>query len=337
MRMPETRYSDEEIAEALCGLLPGASWEAVALARGFLASRRGETDEMAVSAIRGGSRVAPGRAKALLIQSKTEGLLATFKERERKGSAENAAPKLFPARITEQRFSELLEALTSDRKTVKADDERDTGEYTYADFWLSEGTDRLPINVKNAGTRFANAQALVGLDPDDCIPIPAYKAFGAIESASYSSLVYSCSVDFELARRVGEVLKATLTPQETLVWRILNDYTGSGVKAAEDQFVSAAVSKYWDQFRVAASNTPFVVISARRAIRILKTKPRRTPGLGLKAWGTGVSGEVNVHVSIKEDMTPWETVRDRIVSKGVGDILKAVGRRRQEWVDDPEI
>ncbi len=335
--MPETAPSDEKVAEALVRLLPGASWEAVALARGYLASRGGASDQAAVGAIREGSRIAPGRAKTLLTKSKAEGLLAAFKARERKGSAENAAPKLFPARITEQRFAELLETLSSDRSTVNPEDERDTGEYTYADFTLSEGTDRLPINVKNAGTRFANAQALVGLDPDDCIPIPAYKAFGAIESVPYSNLVYSCSVDFELARRVGEVLKEGLSAEEALVWWILNDYTGSGVKAAEDQFVSAAVAKYWDQFRKAVSNTPFVVISARRAIRILKTKPRRTPGLGLKAWGTGVAGEVNVHVSIKEDMTPWEVVRDRIVSKGVGDILKAVGRRRQEWVDDPEI
>jgi hypothetical protein len=335
--MPVAPHSDREVAEALCRLLPGASWEAVALARGFLASSGGATDEKAVSAIREGSRIAPGRARTLLARSKTDGLLATFKERERKGSAENAAPKLFPARITEQRFAELLESLISDRSTVKCEDERDTGEYTLADYSLCELSDRLPINVKNAGTRFTNAQALVGLDPDDCIPIPAYKAFGAIESDSYSSLVYVCSVDFELARRVGEVLKETLTDEETLVWGILNDYTGSGVKAAEDQFVSLTVSKYWERFQKAASNTPFVAISARRAIRILKTKPRRTPGLGLKAWGTGVSGEVNVHVSIKEDMTPWETVRDRIVSKGVGDILRAVGRRRQEWVDDPEI
>ncbi len=283
--MPEIQHSDQKVAETLVRLFTGASWEAVAIARGFLASAGGATEGSAISAIREGSRIAPGRARTLLTQSKGEGLLAAFKQRERKGSAENAAPKLFPARITEQRFSELLETLASDRNGVKAEHERDTGEYTYADFTLNEGTDRLPINVKNAGTRFANAQALVGLDPDDCIPIPAYKAFGAIESVPYSSLVYSCSVDFELARRVGEVLKGSLTAEEALVWRILNDYTGSGVKAAENQFVSATVSKSWDKFRTAVSNTPFVVISARRAIRILKTKPQTHARLGSQSVG----------------------------------------------------
>lgn len=335
--MPHTGYSDEEIARALCDLLPGSHWEVVALARGFLALRGGESEDGAVAAVREVAPIAPRRARAFLTQINAHGLVSAFKERERKGSAENAAPKLFPARITEQRFAELLDSLTATHGLVAYEDERDTGDYTLADFVLTQETARLPINVKNAGTKFANARDLVGLDPDDCVPIPAYKAFGAIESSDYSALVYACSVDFELAGRVKGVIDSALSPREKLVWQLLSDYTGPGVKAAEDLFVSSMVPKYWDQFRTAASDAPFVVISARRAIRILKTKPRRTPGLGLKAWGTGASGEVNVHVSIKEDMTPWDTVRDRISDKGVQNVLDAVGRRRQEWVDDPEI
>lgn len=56
------------------------------------------------------------------------------------------------------------------------------------DFTLEEAAASLPMNTKNAGARFREAKKLVGLDPDDCIPIPAYKAHGALEAARNSSL-----------------------------------------------------------------------------------------------------------------------------------------------------
>ena len=94
---------------------------------------------------------------------------------------------------------------------------------------------------------------------------------------------------------------------------------------------------YWEQFAQMAAANPFHVISARRAIRILQQKPERTPGIGLKAWGTGASAEVNVHISIKAETTDWTIVSDRIRQKGVTDVIDAVNRKRQEWVYDPEI
>lgn len=83
--------------------------------------------------------------------------------------------------------------------------------------------------------------------------------------------------------------------------------------------------------------TAFHVISARRAVRILQTQPQRTPGIGLKAWGTGANAEVNVHVSIREDTTPWSLVSHRIVVNGIEDIIRAINRKRVEEVFDPEI
>lgn len=111
----------------------------------------------------------------------------------------------------------------------------------------------------------------------------------------------------------------------------------SQLKKAEDLFVSKMIQKYWDMFSQMAASNLFHVISARRAIRILQHKPERTPGIGLKAWGTGASAEVNVHISIKAETTDWRIVSERIAHKGVADIIQAVNRRRQEWVYDPEI
>jgi hypothetical protein len=44
-----------------------------------------------------------------------------------------------------------------------------------------------------------------------------------------------------------------------------------------------------------------------------------------------------VHVSIKNDMTPWQTVADRIIRNGIKNIIEAVNRKRVEEVYDPEI
>lgn len=81
----------------------------------------------------------------------------------------------------------------------------------------------------------------------------------------------------------------------------------------------------------------FRVVSARKAIRVLQTIPRRTPGIGLRAWGTGASAEVNVHLSIKDETKSWTMIDQRVVNGGLADIVRAVNRKRTEVVFDPEI
>jgi hypothetical protein len=79
------------------------------------------------------------------------------------------------------------------------------------------------------------------------------------------------------------------------------------------------------------------VVSAKRSIQILHELPKRTPGIGLRAWGTSARAEVNVHLSIKEDTTPWDIVRERIRSNGIINILDAVNRTKIQEVYNPEI
>jgi hypothetical protein len=254
--------------------------------------------------------------------------------RERTGSAENPITKPFPARITEERFLETLDELHATRSSIDYSDDRDTG-HTLKDFTLCEHGLELPINIKNAGTRFERAKQLVGLDPDDCIPIPAYKAFAAIESVP--NLIYVVSVDYHLIGTLQRVLPQLFRPEEAIVWHLLNKHVGTHVKNAEDTFISAVIRKHWTQLKEICKNNPFYVISARKSVRILQTKPQRTPGVGLRAWGTGANAEVNVHISISEEMTPWKAIRDRILQLGLEDIVRAVNRKRVEEVYDPEI
>jgi hypothetical protein len=326
--------TDQQIAEALVNVIGDSKWMAVALARGYLAILDGRSDETAARTIFENGGASLKQSRDLVQAMKVDGFTAHLPPRERTGSAANPVTKLFPATITEQRFLESLDEITSARPDISYSDDRETG-HGLTDFTMNEASAELPINIKNAGTRFERAMQLVGLAPDDCIPIPAYKAHAAVEARP--SLIYVVSADYDLVGKLKDLLPNLLTGDEALVWAILNKCGGSRLRHAEDAFIFATVRKYWDTMRTVAATNAFHVISARKALRVLNAKPQRTPGIGLRAWGTGASAEVNVHVSVKDDMTPWPVVRDRILANGVADIVGAVNRKRMEEVYDPEI
>lgn len=335
-RMSETQYGDKQAAEALVAVIGDSRWEAVAVARGYLALLDGADIEQAARAIyeAGKGTLTLKRSRERIEQSPTKGFLNQLTSRTKIGSAENPITKLFPARITEQRFLELIEELCNQRPSLSYFDDRDTG-HTLTDFTFLEGGYDLPINIKNAGTRFERAEELVGLKPDDCVPIPAYKAHNALDAKS--SLLYVISVDYHLVNQLNGLLPKVLSHGESVVWDLLNRFGGSHLRDAEDRFISSVVHRHWPQIKQVAQDNPFYAISARKAIRILQTKPKRTPGIGLRAWGTGASAEVNVHISLTEDATPWPEVAMRIVESGITDILTAVNRKHLEEVYDPEI
>ncbi|MBI4580392.1 MAG: hypothetical protein HY718_11860 [Planctomycetes bacterium] len=327
-------YGDTEAAEALLALLGDVPWEAVELARGYLALRQsGDVDAAAREVFR--NRILTlTQSRTLIQRTMTEGFLAVLSPRTLMRSSENPITKLFPATITEQRFLELIDQLQRARADLQYSDDRASG-HTLVDFTLMEGEHELPINIKNAGTRFESARQLVDLDPDDCVPIPAYKAYAAVETVP--NLLYVVSVDYTLVSRINDLLATILSRQERIVWDLLTRFRGAHLRKAEDAFIQKTVLKYWDWIETRVACPPFHVASARKSIRVLQTKPHRTPGIGLRAWGNRANAEVNVHLSIRDDMTPWESVSLRILKSGLQDIIQAVNRRRQEWVYDPEI
>ncbi|MBU0608415.1 MAG: hypothetical protein KKI08_11055 [Armatimonadetes bacterium] len=323
----------EDCATALNEVLGDCRWEAAALAAGYCVLDAQGDPEIAARTIYDRCNHTLSKSRDLVQQMQCGSFEELLKPREKRGSAENPITKMFPAAITERRFLDLLDDLHAARPSVTYTDDR--GARGLSDFTLVEGGDEVPINIKNAGTRFQHSLQLVGLEPDDCIPIPAYKAHDAV--AKTPNLLYAVAADYELMGRLDEALPSLFTPSEVTVWRVLNEYTGAGVRDAEDRFVYGVVKKHWDSLRALATSSAFNVVSARKAIRILQTKPLRTPGIGLRAWGTGASAEVNVHLSVGEDMTPWISVGERVLANGLADIVEAVNRKRQEWVYDPEI
>src|SRR6202034_2241795 len=117
-----------------------------------------------------------------------------------------------PARFRSQGFQNLVVGTTAERvfwedhlPLLEPDgfvalDYHERGENR--DYGLQRDGLELPINVKTASTLFRKARETVGLDPDDCIPISAYKAIGASERVP--TLVYVDLVDFTLRERVDE-------------------------------------------------------------------------------------------------------------------------------------
>jgi len=323
-----------EAATALAEVFENSPWEAVAVAHGYLRLLKGESEDAAARASYEMGAATLTASRQLLKRAVKDGFLAVLQRRDRTGSAENPVTKLFPAAITEQRFLELIDDLCTTRQGLSYSDDRQAG-HSLTDFTLREGELELPVNVKNAGTRFEKAAELVGLDPNDSIPIPAYKAYGAVEKLG--PLIYVISVDYLLIGLLNDLLPQLFDEREKIAWSLLNAYAGARVRKAEDAFVSRIVKRHWDKIGPRVEANPFHVVSARKAIRILQTMPQRTPGIGLRAWGTGASAEVNVHLSISGDTKAWPAIADRIRVNGVSDIISAVNHKSTEVVYDPEI
>ena len=322
------------IADSVVTILPNSRWIGACLAKAQVDLRNGKDIDCVSRILSENSSLSYKKSKETAALLKNNDFITLLEPRKKTGSAENPVTKLFPAAITERQFLDELDNLSENRKTLKYRDDRFQG-HTLVDFTIIEDKLELPINVKNAGTRFENAAKLVGLDPDDCIPIPAYKAYNAIERKP--DLLYAISIDYTLIRKIESYLLTEFNKDEANVWRLLNDYAGTLIRDAEDKFIYTIVNKYWQQFSEEVALPMFRIISARKSIKILQNSPKRTPGIGLRAWGTGASAEVNVHISINNDTKGWNEIFNRIKNNGISEIINAVNRKKTEIVYDPEI
>jgi len=221
-------FSEIQAAQAILAVLPDSRWIGAGLAQAYIwiNSNDRSSDDVARYLYDLGC-FSLTKAREIVPTLMEDGFLCRIKERTKRGSAENPITKMFPAAITEQRFLEQVDDLRSQRATVDYEDDRESG-HTLVDFTLAEGDLRLPINVKNAGTRFENAESLVGLSPDDCIPIPVYKAYDAIEKEP--NLLYAVAIDYGLVDSINTHLIPLFNANEAIVWRLLNDYSGMRIR-----------------------------------------------------------------------------------------------------------
>lgn len=201
------------------------------------------------------------------------------------------------------------------------------------DFGVQESGLELPINVKAATTLFRNA-AMFGLEPLDCIPISSYKALNALNKVP--DLVYVDLVDFTLREKVDGVMEGFDGPLGIL-WDLFSWYGGRGAKAAQDCYVDRVFEQHGAVLDALAPGvTSFRAISAHRVMAILRANPRRCPGLGVKAAGTGAfNAEVNVHVSVANETTPWDDVASMLAWQGIQPVLDLIRHKEVREVPAP--
>jgi hypothetical protein len=247
------------------------------------------------------------------------------------GRRVQAFQNLVVGTLTERVFRErYLAALEAEGFVVQ--DLHERGENR--DYAVQRDGAELPINVKVASTIFRNAREVVGLDPNDCIPISAYKAIGASERVH--NLVYVDLVDFSLREKVDAYMNG-LDGSLGALWHLLSWYAGIGAKAAQDQYITALFERrLGDLMGLLPGATSFRVISAQRVLAIMRKNPRRVPGLGIKAAGTGVIvAEVNVHISVRDETRAWTDVIEEARSHGIQHVLDQIARTITAEVPDP--
>lgn len=204
------------------------------------------------------------------------------------------------------------------------------------DFGLTKDGLELPINVKTASTIFRNAKTTVGLDPEDCIPVSAYKALGAIDHVP--DLVYADLVDFNLREKVDKFI-SSLTGASAVLWDLFSWYAGRGAKKAQDTYITRLFDTHREQLeKLVDPAGKFRTISAKRVIAIMRRYPRRVPGLGIKAAGTGsFNAEVNVHVSVRDETVAWEDVAALVKNRGIEHVLSLIRETASETVPSPKL
>ena len=202
------------------------------------------------------------------------------------------------------------------------------------DFGVQRDGLEVPINVKVASTRFREARRVVGLDPDDCIPVGAYKAIGASEHVG--DLLYVFLVDFDLREKVDAFMDR-LEDSLGIGWDLFSWYAGRGAKKAQDRYNATLFDRRGlELMALAPEVTKYRAISALRVLAIMGKNPRRVPGLGVKAAGRGVfQAEVNIHVSVENETKSWSEVADELKQQGIQHLLDKVRRRQTTEVSDP--
>lgn len=326
--------SDTRLAQALINLLADVRWEGVALAAGLLAKKGGAGSAQVAAAIHKYDRHTKKEALRLATEDlgrlPLEDILA---RREKLSSAANPITKLFPGFIAEERFRELLAPLKKSIPGIEVVDVR--AKRSLADFRLEQGGLYLPINVKVASTLFRMAAELVGLPPDDCLPIPAYKAINAAKAEPH--LVYAITVDYALLAKIDGLLAGRLSPDEKLVWELLGSHKGKGVRDAEDAFVYGVVTRNWVAIRAKIDHPPFVILSAKRALAVLGENYSRVPGLGVRAFGSTASAEANVHIEISKETIPWSDLVARLQASGIAGVHGEINATKRATVPAPTI
>lgn len=214
--------------------------------------------------------------------------------------------------LAERRFEAVIQEVTGGG-VLRIEDHRPSR--TDTDYRLLNGSNN-PIcrfNIKFHGSLFREARRFVGLDPNDCFALAAYKINNALRRQEDERLPYIflvLSVPQLTAADVGR-----LVPDD-YVWAL---GVLGGKRVVEETIVSRLLGPdHLARFQPILDKMPagqFRVISAAKASKLLHEKLfERVHALSLKGFTRKFrNAEVDMHFSLSQELTPVRTFLELLV------------------------
>lgn len=216
--------------------------------------------------------------------------------------------------LAERRFEAVIQEVTG-VGVLRIEDHRPSR--TDTDYRLLNGNNN-PIcrfNIKFHGSLFREAQRFVGLEPEDCFALAAYKINNALRRQENERLPYIflvLSVPDLSATDVGR-----LVPDD-YVWALA---ALGGKMVVEEAIVSRLLRPdHLPQFHPIFDRMPegqFRVISAMKASKLLLEKLfERVHALSLKGFTRKFrNAEVDMHFSLSQELTPVRTFLQLLIEE----------------------
>ena len=253
-----------------------------------------------------------------------EGFFAWLKKdepsEERVRRAKQGVAQMILATVAEQHFEhQATEALGEHGFYV----EDDRVGRTDTDYRVIDRARRplLRINIKFHGTLFREAQEYVGLEPNDCFALAAYKIHGALRRQNEERLPY-----------VFLVISVPALPREAIAQRIPDDLAWLAAisdRTTEEAIVWRLGRESWvDAVREDVRNGEFRVISARRASDLMRNRLfDRVHALRLRGFNRVFRGaEINMHLSLSTEMIPFRDFLDVLATRGERELTVRLDR-----------
>lgn len=228
--------------------------------------------------------------------------------------------------LAERAFEKIYKA-TMGTTELKLEDFRESRNETDYRVLNGQGRPVFRINIKFHGTRFRKAAENVGLQPEDCFALATYKIYQGLQKHEKEILPYIFAIvgvaDLTGAR-VGQAI-----PDDVIHLSSLTHVSKKipGKRNIEDRIVlhlldtrqPRSVQSSIDGFRRQIEEADWRVISARRANLLLREKLfDRVFALRVRAFArTYRNAELDMHFSLREDLTPLEKFLDLLKTSGL--------------------
>ncbi len=234
----------------------------------------------------------------------------------------------------ERQFETIFKS-TMGTKDLQLQDDRESRNDT--DYRVLNGNSRpvFRINIKFFGSKFRNAQDLVGLDPDDCFALATYKIKQGLDKHELEVLPYLfviVGVSDLTGDRAGTAIPEDLRHLCALIQAAPK---ASGKRGVEDTIVSRVTDNpppearhAMDEFARQIAAAKWYVLSARRADALLKEKLfERVYAVRVRAFARNYpNAELDMHFSLRQDLTPLTEFLAKIKDIGLPQVMMHLER-----------